>query len=197
MTATLKYRVPEVSPNLVVMGLIINDFDTGRTPGIDALGYNTHGGASELINRYTGIKFLLRKIHLSYLIRDILSRIMQPEKVEVELMQGKMPDWIAESYGCVTDFKQIANDFGYRYLVVTLPTFGGDGSQFREIIQRFQRDKIDYVDLSTIAPSFSAREYLASRYDSHPSALVHRRIGETLSSYIMENYLNKACAQGR
>ncbi|MCX5893150.1 MAG: SGNH/GDSL hydrolase family protein [Deltaproteobacteria bacterium] len=193
MAATLQYRVPEVSPNLVVMGLIINDFDTARTPGIDALGYNTHGGASEFINRYTGIKFLLRKIHLSYLLRDILSRIMQQKRVEVELMQGKMPDWIAESYGYVIDFKKLAQADGYQYLVVTLPTYGGDGSQFREIIRSFQRDKIDYCDISTIAPAFSAQEYRASRYDSHPSALVHRQIGERLSEYIEEKYLSQAC----
>jgi GDSL-like Lipase/Acylhydrolase family len=36
MTATLQYRVPAVHPDLVVMGIIINDFDTGRTPGVDA-----------------------------------------------------------------------------------------------------------------------------------------------------------------
>ena len=193
MTATLKYRVPEVFPDLVVMGIIINDFDTGRTPGIDALGYNTHGGASEFINKYTGIKFLLRKIHLSYLIRDILSGLLTQERAEVELMQGKMPEWIAESYRHVTDFKQLANEYGYQYLVVTLPTFGGDGRQFREIIQNFRRDKIDYYDVSTLAPAFTVKEYQASRYDFHPSALVHRRIGESLSEYLMENYLNKAC----
>ena len=52
MAATLRYRVPAVHPDLVVMGIIINDFDTSRTPGVDAWGYNTHGGASDLINRY-------------------------------------------------------------------------------------------------------------------------------------------------
>ena len=43
MTATLKYRVPEVSPDLVVMGIVIDDFDTNRTPKVDKYGYNTHG----------------------------------------------------------------------------------------------------------------------------------------------------------
>jgi lysophospholipase L1-like esterase len=193
MTATLKYRVPEVSPDLVILGIIINDFDTSRTPGVDALGYNTHGGASVLVNRFPRVKAFLRNLHLSYLIRDILSKILQQKRVEVELMQGKMPAWITESYSYITDFQKIANDYGYQYLVVTLPTLGSDGRQFRDIIRRFQRNKIDYFDLSTIAPTFSAREFQASRYDSHPSALVHRRIGESLSAYIMEKYLGRAC----
>ncbi len=197
MTATLQHRVPEVSPNLVIMGLIINDFDIGRAPGIDALGYNTHGGASDLINRYTGIKFLLRKIHLSYLIRDILSRILQQKKVEVELLRGEIPEWIADSYSYVIDFKKLAQAYGYQYLVVTLPTYGGDGSQFREIIAKFKQDEINYYDVSGLAPAFTAREYQASRYDSHPSALVHRQIGEKLSEYIWENYLSKACPRPR
>jgi lysophospholipase L1-like esterase len=193
MAATLKYRVPEVSPDLVILGIIINDFDISRTPGVDALGYNTHGGASVLINRFPGVKAFLRNLHLSYLIRDILSKILQQKRVEVELMQGKMPAWITESYSYVIDFKKIANAYGYQYLVVTLPTLGGDGGQFRDLIRSFQRDKINYFDISAIAPTCSAREFQASRYDSHPSALVHRRIGESLSAYIMEKYLSRAC----
>lgn len=191
MTATLKYRVPEISPNLVVMGVIINDFDTGRTPGLDKWGYNTHGGASALVNKYPSIKLILRNLHLSYIVRDVLSRIFKKKEVEVELMQGKMPEWIAKSYGYVVDFKKIATADGYQYLVVTLPSVGGDGSQFREIIANFKRDKIAYDDLSPIAPAFTAEEYRASRYDTHPSAQVHREIGEKLSRYIMEKYLGR------
>lgn len=197
MTATLKYRVPKVSPDLMVMGIIINDFDTSRTPGVDTLGYNTHGGASDLVNRYPRVKFFLRKLHLSYVIRDVLSRALQQQKVEAELMQGKLPDWIADSYGYVADFKKLATAYGYRYLVLTLPTWGGDGSQFREIIAKFKQDGIDYYDVSGLAPVFTAREYQASRYDSHPSALVNRQIGEKLSEYIWENYLSKTCPRHR
>ena len=191
MTATLKYRVPAISPNLVVMGIIINDFDTGRTPGLDKWGYNTHGGASALVNRYPSIKLVLRNIHLSYIFRDILSRIFKKQEVEVELMQGKMPEWIAQSYGYVVDFKKIATADGYQYLVVTLPSLGGSGSQFREIIANFKRDKIAYYDLSPVATGFTAPEYRASHYDTHPSAPVHREIAKKLSRYILEHYLDK------
>ncbi len=197
MAATLQYRVPAVHPDLVVMGLIINDFDTGRTPGVDAWGYNTHGGAADLVNRYPRVKFLLRRLHLSYLIRDVLSRPLQQPKIEAELRHGKLPEWISSSYGYVTEFKKIARESGYQYLIVTLPTWGGDGSQFREIIRSFRRDNLDYFDISNLAPVFTAREYQASRYDSHPSALVHRQIGEKLSQYIWEHYLSEACPRQR
>ncbi len=110
MTATLQYRVPAVHPDLVVMGIIINDFDTGRTPGVDAWGYNTHGGASDLVNRYPRVKFFLRQLHLSYVIRDVLSRTLQPPKIEAELRHGKLPEWISSSYGYVTEFKRIARE---------------------------------------------------------------------------------------
>ena len=52
MTATLQYRVPEINPDLVVMGIVIDDFNTGRTPQVDKWGYSTHGEASQLINNF-------------------------------------------------------------------------------------------------------------------------------------------------
>ena len=106
-------------------------------------------------------------------------------------MQGKMPEWIAQSYGYVVDFKKIATADGYQYLVVTLPSLGGSGSQFREIIANFKRDKIAYYDLSPIAKDFTPQAYRASRYDTHPSAPVHREIAKKLSRYILEHYLSQ------
>jgi len=191
MTATLKYRVSAIAPDLVVMGIIVNDFDIHRTPGVDGWGYNTFGGPSEMINKYPTIKLLLRNLHLSYVIRDILARWKQ-KQVETDLMQGKMPDWIAKSYSYVVDFKNLATAHGYQYLVVTIPTLGGDGSQFREIIDNFQRDKIAYFDVSPLSMAFTEKQFRASRYDFHPSASVHRQISDKLSGYIMEKYLGKA-----
>ncbi|MEW6658029.1 MAG: SGNH/GDSL hydrolase family protein [Thermodesulfobacteriota bacterium] len=191
MVATLKYRVPEVNPDLVVMGIIINDFYLDRTPGVDKWGYNSFGGPSKIINKFPTIKLFLRNLHLSYVIRDVMARIMTKEQVEVELMQGKMPEWIAESYSYVIDFKKIATEHGYQYLVLTIPTLGGDGSQFREIIDNFKRDKIDYFDVSPLSMAFTEQQFRASRYDFHPSAAVHRQISDKLCQFIIENYLSK------
>lgn len=196
MTATLKYRVPEITPDLVVMGIIINDFDIARTPGVDEWGYNTFRGPSEIINKYPTIKLLLRNLHLSYVIRDVLARWKQ-RHVEVDLMQGKMPDWIAKSYSYVVDFKNLATARGYQHLVVTIPTLGGDGSQFREIIDNFKRDKIAYFDVSPLSMAFTEKQFRASRYDFHPSASVHLQISEKLSRFIMKKYLGGDLAETR
>jgi lysophospholipase L1-like esterase len=189
MTATLQYRVPEIAPDLAVMGIIINDFDITRTPGVDEWGYNTFGGPSEIINKYPTLKLLLRKLHLSYVIRDILAK-WKARQVEKDLMQGKMPAWVAQSYSYVIDFKKIATAHGYQYLVVTIPTLGGDGSQFREIIDNFKQDKIAYFDVSPLSMAFTEKQFRASRYDFHPSAAVHQQISDKLSRFIMEHYLN-------
>jgi lysophospholipase L1-like esterase len=192
MVATLKYRVPEVAPDLVVMGIILNDFYLGRTPGVDQWGYNSFGGPSEMINKFPTLKLFLRKLRLSYVVRDVLGRIMGKEQVEVELMQGKMPHRVAESYKYIIDFKKVAIAHGYQYLVVTIPSWGGDGSQFREVIDNFKRDKIAYFDVSPLSMAFTEKQFRASRYDFHPSAAVHRQISEKLSRYILDKYLNKA-----
>ncbi|MFZ5450923.1 MAG: SGNH/GDSL hydrolase family protein [Thermodesulfobacteriota bacterium] len=191
MVATLKYRVPAVAPDLVVMGIIINDFYLERTPGVDEWGYNTFSGPSTMINKFPTIKLILRNLHLSYVVRDILSRFFSKKQVEVELIQGKMPEQAAVAYGYIVDFKKIATAHGYQYLVLTIPTLGGDGSQFREIIHNFKRDKIAYFDVSPLSMAFTEKQFRASRYDFHPSASVHRQISEKLSGYIMEKYLHE------
>jgi lysophospholipase L1-like esterase len=196
MVATLKYRVPQVQPDLVVMGIIINDFYLDRTPGVDEWGYNTFGGPSKIVNRFPTIKLVLRKLHLSYVIRDVLARFMKKEQVEVALMQGKMPEWIVKSYKYILDFKKIAIGDGYQYLVLTIPTLGGDGSQFRGVIDAFNRDHVAYFDVSPLSLEFTEKQFRASPYDFHPSAAVHRQISEKLSKFILENYLGSATQKG-
>ncbi|MHB8068470.1 MAG: GDSL-type esterase/lipase family protein [Desulfobaccales bacterium] len=195
MVATLKYRVPEVDPDLVVMGIIINDFYLDRTPGVDKWGYNTFGGPSQMVNKYPTIKLILRNLHLSYVIRDVMARSMEKKQAEVQLMQGKMPEWIDSSYRYVSDFKQIATAHGYQYLVLTIPTLGQDGSQFRYILNNFKRDHLAYFDVSPLSMEFSEKQFRASRYDFHPSASVHRQISDKLSGYILKKYLSQAPAQ--
>ena len=193
MTATLKYRVPEVSPDLVVMGIVIDDFDTNRTPKVDQYGYNTHGSSSKLINKFNTLKLILRNIHLSYLIRDLLSRTMMHQEKKYDSRNGKLAPLVANSYQYIKDFKEIALEHNYKYLIVTLPSIEGDGSQFIEIINKFKNDQINYFDTSFITPLFTAKQYHATTYDWHPSALVHQKIGEMLSAYILNNFLVNAC----
>ena len=193
MTATLKYRVPEVSPDLVVMGIIIDDFDTNRTPQVDKFGYNTHGSASQLINKFPTLKLILRNIHLSYLIRDVLSRTMMHQEKNYDSTNGKLPPLVSSSYKYIEEFKKLSQEHNYSYLVVTLPSAGSNGSQFSEIIKNMKHDNINYYDTSFITPLFTVKQYHATPYDFHPSALVHQKIGAMLSAYILDNFLVEAC----
>jgi hypothetical protein len=193
MAATLKYRVPEVSPDLVVMGIIIDDFDTNRTPQVDKFGYNTHGSASQLINQFPTLKLILRNIHLSYLIRDFLSRTIMHQEKNYDSTNGKLPPLLSSSYKYIEEFKKLAQEHNYSYLVVMLPSAGSNGSQFSGIIRNMKHDKLNYYDTSFIAPLFTLKEYHATTYDFHPSALVHQKIGAMLSAYILDNFLVQAC----
>ena len=148
MTATLKYRVPEVSPDLVVMGIIIDDFDTDRTPKVDRFGYNTHGSASQLVNNFHTFKLILRNIHLSYLIRDILSSTIINQEKNYESTNNNISQIIYSSYKYISEFKNLSEEYNYSYIVVTLPSAGSNGSQFTEIIKNMKNDKIKYYDTS-------------------------------------------------
>jgi len=193
MTATLKYRVPEVNPDLVVMGLVIDDFDTNRTPQVDRWGYNTHGEASKLINKFPTLKLMLRRIHLSYLMRDILSRTLMRHEIDYAPADGKLPPVVANSYKYIGEFKELAQECGYSHLVLTLPAAEGNGSEFIQVTKNMTHDQINYHNVSFITPQFSYDEFHASKYDWHPSALVHKKIGIMLSEYILNHFLVKAC----
>jgi hypothetical protein len=193
IVATLKYRVPEITPDLVIMGLVIDDFDIERTPQVDKWGYNTHGGPSQLINRFPTVKLILRQIHCSYLVRDILSRTIMRQEKNYDSTDGKLPPIIKNSYKYIREFKETAEEHGYSYLIVTLPSVKSNGSQFTEILKNMKNDQINYYDTSFIASLYTVKEYHASTYDWHPSALVHQKIGEMLSRYVLKNFLEKEC----
>jgi hypothetical protein len=189
MTATLKFRVPEVNPDLVVMGIVIDDFDTNRTPQVDKWGYNTHGEASQLINKFPTLKLLLRKVHLSYLIRDVLSRTFMGQEINLEPADGTLSPIVSNSYKYIKDFKELSQEFGYNYLVLTLPSAEGTGSEFMEVTKKMTHDQINYFNISFLTPQFTYKEFHASKYDWHPSALVQKKIGIMLSEYIFKNFL--------
>ncbi|MGA9754299.1 MAG: hypothetical protein WBV23_04070 [Desulfobaccales bacterium] len=191
MTATVKHRVPEIDPDLVVMGIMIGDFDPDHTPQVDKWEYNTHTGASQVINRFPTIKLILRKIHLSYVIRDTLSRIIVEHDKDDESLNEKLTLKVAGSYKYIREVKSIAQEYGYSYLVLTLPSGESPGSKYIGLINNLINDSINYFDTSTITPLFTVKEYHASKYDWHPSALVHQKIGEMLSQQVLNNFIGK------
>lgn len=183
MTATLRYRMLKVEPNLVLMAIIPEDFNLSRTPGVDACGHLTDNKLSGFLPRDSAIRLGLRKLHTLYLLRDIIyARLERSGRSEDILAAGEVPD----SYSFVKEFRKTAEQQNLDYAVVLLPSLQ---SQFGRLPSQLSLDNLSFIDLSSIRAQFTASQFQASRFDIHPSAAVHRRIGESLAAYILKNYL--------
>jgi hypothetical protein len=184
MEATLRQRVLEVQPDLVVMAIIPSDFNLSRTPSVDAWGYLSDNKLSGFLPRDSRVRLLLRKVHFLYLLRDVISpQLDSSERAEDVLASGGLPD----SYAYIRQFKKTAEQHKLAYAVVLLPS---SVSRFYNVSAQFQRDNITSLDLSMLRDQFTLEQFRASQYDPHPSAKVHRKIGERLAEYILENYLD-------
>lgn len=183
MAATLRHRMLEVEPNLVVMAIIPADFNLSRTPSVDAWGYLSDNKLSGFLHRDSSLRLLLRKVHLLYLLRDIISpRLDNSKSAEEIIAAGEVPD----SYAYIKEFAQLAEEHKLAYRLVLLPSLI---SKFGNVNSQLQRDGIAFVDLSGLRDEFSSEQFRASKFDPHPSAMAHRRLGESLADYLLENQL--------
>lgn len=186
MAATLRYRMLEVEPNLVIMAIVPADFNLDRTPSVDTWGYLSDNKLSGFLSRDSRLRLVLRKIHLLYLLRDIIySRSGSGKRAEELITSGGVPD----SYTHLQEFKEFAEQHQLAYSVVLLPSLS---SQFGKVISQLNQDRVSFVDLTSLRDSLSAEQFQASKFDTHPSALVHHSIGESLAENILENYLMAA-----
>ncbi len=184
IAATAEQRTRAVDPDLIIAALAYGDYNLTRTPGVDNEGYNTHGQTSSLLSRYPVLKQALRKIHLVYVVRDAIGAIQSYTD------KNPQPDVIPASYRFLPDIKKNAAQRGVACFVVTMPSLGADGSEFRPTLEALKLDGVKYLDVSNLSLSFSPAEFKASRFDAyHPSAKVHRKIAEALSDFILANYL--------
>ena len=183
MAATLRLRMLEVEPNLVLMAIIPSDFNLSRTPSVDAWGYLSDKKLSGFLGRDSSIRLPLRKLHILYLLRDIVAPWTDNTRAaEQVLSAGAMPS----AYSFVKEFKETAENQRLAYAVVLLPSM----SDFVNVPIQLQRDGVSFVDLSTVRAEFSPDRFHASKFDPHPSASVHRRIGEELARHILEKHLS-------
>ncbi|MFN2531105.1 MAG: SGNH/GDSL hydrolase family protein [Pyrinomonadaceae bacterium] len=182
MSATLEQRMLAVKPDVVLMAIIPNDLNLARTPSVDAYGNLSANTLSAFLSRDSRLRIPLRKIHLLYLIRDLLYPLLEKtESVEDILVRGQVP----ASYAYIRQFKTIADKNKLAYRIVLLPS----GSQYGRLADHLTADGISFIDLSDIRNQFSRDQFQASRWDPHPSALVHRRIGESLAENLSANHL--------
>jgi lysophospholipase L1-like esterase len=183
MSATLRRRMPEVEPNLVLMAIIPEDFNLSRTPAVDARGYLTDNRLSGFLSRDSIFRLALRRIHTIYLLRDIIAaRLERSARAEDILAAGSVPD----SYSFVKEFSETSEQQRVAYAVVLLPSFK---SRFGPLPSRLSLDGITFLDLSGLRAQFTSSQFQASRFDIHPSAAVHRRIAEALAAYILDGNL--------
>ncbi|MFN2598098.1 MAG: hypothetical protein ABR563_13035, partial [Pyrinomonadaceae bacterium] len=186
MAATLRRRMSEVEPNLVLMAIVPADFNLPRTPSVDAWGYLTDSRLSGFLSKDSRLRLPLRKVHTLYLLRDLIYPwVDRGEKAEDVIAAGGVPD----SYSFVREFEETAGRRGLAYAVVLLPSLQGG---FGDVPARLRRDGAAFVDLSTLRAQFTPEQFRASKFDTHPSALVHRKIGESLADYVLNNYLPRS-----
>lgn len=187
MVATLQYRMLDIQPDLVVMAIIPSDFNLARTPTIDELGYLIDQRLSYLSPPGSIARQVLRGIHLTYVLRDIgLHWFFKPLDITQVLSRGEIP----EAYDYVRQFKKVAEQRELSYAIVLLPT--PRRTSWGPLPDQLARDSITHVDLSFLWNEFITEQYMASRFDPHPSPAVHHRIGEELAGHILHSHL-KGC----
>jgi hypothetical protein len=179
MSATLRRRMLTVEPDLVMMAIVPSDFDLSRTPAVDRRGNLTDQKLSGFLSRDSVLRPWLRKIHLLYLVRDLVyPRLDKARKAEEILAAGELP----ASFSDLDEFRETAKEHGLPYRVVLLPSLK---SRFHNLSSRLQANDLAYVDLEPLRERFTEKDFRASRFDTHPSAAVHRAIGEALAENIL------------
>jgi lysophospholipase L1-like esterase len=181
MTATLEHRMLALEPDLVLMAIVPTDFHLPRTPALSRWGYFTE--RSGFLSRDSYVRLLIRKLHLAYPLRDMIYPNVQasPGQTSALLLAGGLPG----SYSYLRKFAETADRSSTRYRIVLLPS----PASFGKIAGELDKDAVAFVDLTGLQQEFSPEQYRATRFDPHPSAAVHRRIGEKLAAHILENRL--------
>jgi hypothetical protein len=165
----------DLQPDMVVMAIIADDFRLTRTPILDSAGYFTGGEFFPMIPADSSARRLVRGIHLTYVVKEIVIRWSRPGLKSEALIQGEVP----ASYRYVQTFRDLAVTHGIPYLIVLLPQ-----ESWGVLSDRLTRDQIAHLDVSFLRAEFTDEQFRASPFDGHPSPAVHLRIGEVLATHI-------------
>src|SRR6185436_16046052 len=116
MAASLRYRMFDIDPDLVVMAIIVFDLDLDRTPAVDESGYLVDSTLAQFGVLPPIVRGFLRKLHISYVLRDLSYSFRSNNKGP--LQRGELP----ESYSYVRQFKQAADARGVSSFILLLPS---------------------------------------------------------------------------
>lgn len=187
MAATAACRMPIIDPDIMIMAIIPEDLNLGRTGTVDKWGYTVHESVSGIALRDSVLKKILRNIHLAYLARDIYRRYQETErKMEKAAKHPADTPW---SYDYVKKFRDAAAAQHAITLVLLLPSLGHNFT--KKFKRQLTEDHINFLDLSDLVDRFSQKEYMASPFDPHPSAIVHRAIAEKTAAVLMQYFSGK------
>ena len=181
MAASLKHRALTLNPDLALMAIIPDDLDISRTPDLDRWGFQHNKKKSDWIDKDSRIKRGLRSLHSVYWIRDAINdfrhRGATPPPTSV------LPAAHIDAVRHIRAFTQTARENGIHARVVLLPTIRNQETAGL-IRAKLVDERIPHFDLTAITDDLSPTEYAVNRYNSHPSAEVHRRIAAALEKEI-------------
>lgn len=177
MTATLKCRMLDLKPDIVVCAFLLDDFDPNRMVSVDEYGYTNDRKLGGGAGRFPLIKRVLRHFHLTYLVRDAFFAPRQKDRSRIydEAL-------VAQSYPYLNEFRKIASQNGINYFFILLPSYGSEESS--KIAEKLNRDGFQYLDLSNLWTEYRFEAYRADKLDAHPSAAVHKEIAARTAWYI-------------
>ncbi len=176
MTASLRCRMLDLKPDIVVCAFIMDDFDPGRMVTVDEYGYTNDRSLGGTAGRFPALKSFLRHFHLTYLIRDAFFAPKQPESGAYD------EALVSQSYPYLQEFRKIASEKDIKYFFIVLPTYGSESSS--KVIEKLGRDGFNFLDLSTLWTEYNFETFRADKHDAHPSAAVHKQIAERAGWYI-------------
>jgi len=179
MVATLQYRMLAIEPDLVILAIIAQDFDLDRVPGLSSEGYLINRKRAGLLPADSSIRSALRNVHSVYFLRDIAEQILASRGADA--IPATAIEAHPNSYQYLVQFDKAAKEHRVASLVVLLPSLRGE---FGDVPKRLYLDNVTFLDLSALRNEFTHQTFMASRFDRHPSAAVHHRIGEALAEHV-------------
>jgi hypothetical protein len=182
MAWTVILRTDSVAPDAILFCAGIEDFDTTRCGGVDKWGYNVNKKLSGDIDKDFIVKRWLRSVHLSYVLRDLRGRFLGVDLPDARVTPDPtIQTVVPESYHNILLARDYARSRHVPFYLVLLPSIGLHGEQFDAIVAQSKKDSVSLINLSHLGGLFAPEKFAVSRFDAHPSAVVHHAIGAQLA----------------
>jgi hypothetical protein len=159
--------------DVAILAPIVEDFGLHRNHSVDEAGY-PHHAASPLGAGW--LKNLLRRIHLSYLIRDVWWGLTGTSTHEVQAVYGTEEGPLSEATWSraraeIDRFARVARERGIRPVYLAL-----DLGKSRTLDGIVAASGLERVEVRQALEGYDPEALRVSARDGHPSALQHRLI---------------------